>query len=73
MRILLVGIFVLFTGVVFAATGDKPNQIKPPFRNISTSTKPASCVAGEVKFNKAYLFVCYSSGGWRRVSLGSAF
>lgn len=57
----------------FCATGDKPNQMVTPFRNVSSSTKPAGCVPGEMKRNDAYVFMCASSSHWRRIAIGGGF
>lgn len=69
-----VALFIL--GVIvsaFAATGDKPNQIVVPFRNVSSSTKPSGCVVGELKRNTDFIFLCSTSSKWRRVSIGAGF
>lgn len=74
MRVLLTLIVFVFSGVyAFSATGDKPNQMNLPFRNVSSSSKPSGCVIGELRRNDHYIFVCASSSKWRRISLGSGF
>lgn len=64
---------VLMASIGYAATGDMPNQMVLPFRNVSSSSKPAGCVVGEMKRNDAYVFMCASSAQWRRIAIGEGF
>lgn len=66
----LLAVFV--ASFAFAATGDKPNQMVIPYRNVSSSTKP-SCTQGEMKRNSSYIFICSTSAKWRRISIGEGF
>lgn len=75
MKYILLAIVVMLVavGAAFAATGNKPNQVVMPFRNVSSSTKPANCVRGEVRHNGQYVFNCVSTGKWHRASSGVSF
>ena len=73
MRYLIVLMIFILSGIAFGATGDKPNQMVVPFRNVSSSTKPAGCAVGEMKRNDAYVFMCASSSRWRRLAIGDGF
>lgn len=66
-------ITILMAGIGYAATGNMPNQMVIPFRNVSSSTKPANCTVGEMKRNDAYVFMCASSAKWRRIGIGEGF
>lgn len=69
----IIGVLLFAATSVFAASGDKPNQMNLSFRNVSSSTKPAGCVIGELKRNDAYIFLCASSHKWRRIDIGGEF
>lgn len=73
MKILLIVLLILLPTTMFAAPGDKPNQSVIVFRNVSTSDKPSGCTVGELKRNYSFLFVCYSTSKWRRITLGTTF
>lgn len=73
LRYLIVLMIFILSGIAFGATGDKPNQMIIPFRNVSSSTKPAGCIVGEMKRNDAYVFMCASSSQWRRLAIGDGF
>lgn len=64
---------VLMVSIGYAATGNKPNQMVIPFRNVSSSSKPAGCTVGELKRNDTYVFMCASSAQWRRIAIGDGF
>lgn len=73
-KLIVISLLVIGGAVsAFAAKGDKPNQMVLSFRNVSSSTKPANCVVGEMKRNDAYVFMCASSSKWRRIAIGEGF
>lgn len=61
------------TTPAYATTGDRPNQVVIPYRNVSSSAKPSGCVIGEMRQNSAYLFICNTSSKWRRINKGNGF
>lgn len=65
---------LLCSSFAFAASGDKTPAAKAKFHTISSSTK-RTCTQGEMRIDKSYLYVCYSSvaGKWKRVSLGNPY
>ena len=72
----LIALTLLIGGLVagsiaYSATGDKPNQMVMQFRNVSSTIKP-TCVAGEMKYNATYHFVCAKTNVWKRYS-GATF
>lgn len=64
---------LFISALALAATGNKPNQMVIPFRNVSSSTKPSGCTVGELKRNTSYVFLCSTSSKWRRIAIGEGF
>ena len=73
--LLIIGIVIMATNsvVLYAASGDKTFASVIPYRNVSSSTKPASCIKGDLKRNDTYIFLCASSSHWRRIAIGNGF
>lgn len=56
---------VVFCSLAYAAKGDKSPGILATY----SSAKTSACVRGSIAHSKTQLFVCYTTGKWKKSAL----